>query len=60
MRMPQQESRYPNRSPQQRKETKRANPQQTHSVVATDTVENDTYASAYTLFKVSSSTVLSY
>ena len=44
-----------NRPPQQRKKTRRANPQQTHSVVASNTVENDTDASAYTLFNVSSS-----
>ena len=37
------------------KKTRRANPQQTHSVVASNTVENDTDASAYTLFNVSSS-----
>ena len=40
-----------NRPPQQRKKTRRANPQQTHTVVATDTAENDTDASVYTLFK---------
>ena len=43
-----------NRPPQQCKKTRRANPQQTHSVVASNTVENDTDASAYTLFNVSS------
>ena len=45
-----------NRPPQQCKKTaRRANPQQTHSVVATDSAENDTNVSAYTLFNVSSS-----
>ena len=34
------------------KKARRANPQQTHSEVATDTVENDTDASTYTLFNV--------
>ena len=41
--------------PQQRKKAKRAYSQKTHSVVATETAENDTNASAYTLFNVSSS-----
>ena len=45
-----------NRPPQEHKKTaRRANPQQTHSVVAMDSLENDTDASAYTLFNVSSS-----
>ncbi|XP_065915317.1 uncharacterized protein [Dysidea avara] len=43
------------RPPHQRKKTKRAYSQKTHSVVATETAENDTDASAYTLFNVSSS-----
>ena len=46
--------------PQQHKKTRRTNPQQAHSVVATDTAENDTDASAYTLFNVSSSPSKSY
>ena len=45
-----------NRPSQRHKKTRRTNPQQTNSVVATDTPEtNDTDASAYTLFNVSSS-----
>ena len=45
-----------NRPSQRHKKTRRTNPQQTNSVVATDTAEtNDTDASAYTLFNVSSS-----
>ena len=43
------------RHPHQRKKTKRVYSQKTHSVVATETAENDTDASAYTLFNVSSS-----
>ena len=45
-----------NRPSQRHKKTQRTNPQQTNSVVATDTAEtNDTNASAFTLFNLSSS-----
>ena len=46
MRMPWQEDRIGLHN--NTKKTRRANPQQTHSVVASNTVENDTDASTYT------------